>query len=315
MTVKQNDNNNKEVNGHSPERNGQGPGQEGNRDHAATVLSCIDGSHFTSAVCDYAAWIAVNTGAPLKLLHNIERGNVPAVADLTGSIGLGSQEELLEELTALEQQRSRLMVQQGKLMLQAARERAEQAGVQQVITCQRHDSLSESLIELEDSIRVLVLGIRGEEHGGSEQGLGTHLETVVRSLHKPILVVNREFQPPRRIMLAYDGSDAARKALALVAGSPLFRELSCHLVYVGSADTAEGLLAEASAVLDEAGLAVTANRLEGRTVEALTAYQAQHDIDLTVMGAFSHNRLRDLLMGSITAKMLLSTQQPLLLLR
>ncbi|SEA35316.1 universal stress protein [Microbulbifer marinus] len=305
MTVNSSANNNnsesnKEVNGHSQQ---------------PLVLSCIDGSHYTSAVCDYAAWIAVNISAPLKLLHNIERGNVPAVADLTGSIGLGSQEELLEELTALEQQRSRLMVQQGKLMLQAARERAEQAGVKQIATCQRHDSLSESLVELEDSIRVLVLGIRGEEHGGSEQGLGAHLETVVRSLHKPILVVNREFEPPRRIMLAYDGSDAARKALALVAESPLFRELSCHLVFVGPAETAEGLLAEASAVLDTAGLEVTASRLEGKTVEALTAYQAQHKIDLTVMGAFSHNRLRDLLMGSITAKMLLSTQQPLLLLR
>ncbi|WP_323846816.1 universal stress protein [Microbulbifer magnicolonia] len=302
-----NSGNNKEVNGSSRRPN--------ETLHEAMVLSCIDGSHFTSAVCDYAAWIAARLSAPLKLLHNIERGNVPAVADLTGSIGLGSQEELLEELTALEQQRSRLMVQQGKLMLQAARERAEHAGVQQVITCQRHDSLSESVIELEDHIRVLVLGIRGEEHGGSEQGLGAHLETVVRSLHKPILVVNREFEPPRRIMLAYDGSEAARKALALVAGSPLFRDLSCHLVYVGPAATAERLLAEASAVLDGAGLAVTASRLEGKTVEALTAYQAQHRIDLTVMGAFSHNRLRDLLMGSITAKMLLSTRQPLLLLR
>ncbi len=302
MTANQNDNNNKEVNGHSQQ-------------HESQVLACIDGSHYTSAVCDYAAWIAVNTGAPLKLLHNIERGNVPAVADLTGSIGLGSQEELLEELTALEQQRSRLMVQQGKLMLQAASERAAQYGVKQVIACQRHDSLSESLVELEDSIRVLVLGIRGEEHGGAEQGLGAHLEAVVRSLHKPILVVNKEFSRPRRIMLAYDGSEAARKALALVAGSPLFRELSCHLVHVGVVETAEGLLAEASAVLADAGLAVTANRLEGRTVETLTAYQARHEIDLTVMGAFSHNRLRDLLMGSITAKMLLSTRQPLLLLR
>ncbi|AMX04226.1 universal stress protein UspA [Microbulbifer thermotolerans] len=279
------------------------------------MLACIDGSHYTGAVCDYAAWISVATGAPLKLLHNIERGNVPAVADLTGSIGLGSQEELLEELTALEQQRARLMVQQGKLMLQAASERAGQYGVQEVTSCQRHDSLSESLIELEDHIRVLVLGIRGEEHSGTEQGLGTHLETVVRSLHKPILVVNKEFRSPRRIMLAYDGSEGARKALAMVCESPLFRGLSCHLVHVGPAETAEGLLAEASMQLDQAGLEVNASRLDGRTVAALTAYQAEHKIDLTVMGAFSHNRLRDLLLGSITAKMLLSTQQPLLLLR
>ncbi|WP_226876978.1 universal stress protein [Microbulbifer hainanensis] len=294
--------NNKTMNGHS-------------KHTQPVVLSCIDGSRYTSAVCDYAAWIASATGAPLKLLHNIERGNVPAVADLTGSIGLGSQEELLEELTSLEEQRARLMVQQGKLMLQAARERAEMAGVQQVETCQRHDSLSDTLIELEDDIRVLVLGIRGEEHGDSLVGLGTQLETVVRSLHKPILVVNQDFETPRNVMLAFDGSEAARKALAMVASSPLFREVSCHLVYVGDPDKAESLLAEAGGELRKAGIEVTANHLGGKTVEALIEYQREHDIDLTVMGAFSHNRLRDLLMGSITAKMLLNTKQPLLLLR
>ena len=38
-------------------------------------------------------------------------------------------------------------------------------------------------------------------------------------------------------------------------------------------------------------------------------------IDLTIMGAFSHNRFRDFLLGSFTAKMLAATNRPLLLLR
>ena len=63
------------------------------------------------------------------------------------------------------------------------------------------------------------------------------------------------------------------------------------------------------------GLQVTSANLQGKTVDALVSYQQEHSIDLTVMGAFSHNRLRDLLLGSVTAKMLLSTNQPLLLLR
>jgi nucleotide-binding universal stress UspA family protein len=283
---------------------------------AARVLACIDGSQYSNAVCDYAAWIASRTGAPLKLLHNIERTSVPAVADLSGSIGLGSQEELLEELTALEQQRASLLLQQGKLMLDAARERVEQAGgVDSVEACQRHDSLPESLIELEDRIRVLVIGIRGEQHEASQQGLGSHLETVVRALHKPILVVNQVFREPRNILLAYDGSEAARKALELVASSPLFRGTPCHLVTVGNVEGVEELLAAGSQTLRDAGLQVTTSHLNGKTVEALTAYQDEHEIDLTVMGAFSHSRLRDLLLGSITAKMLLNTAQPLLLLR
>ncbi|MFD1215058.1 MULTISPECIES: universal stress protein [Microbulbifer] len=277
------------------------------------VLSCIDGSRFSGAVCDYAAWIASRADAPVKLLHNIERVSTPAVADLTGSIGLGSQEELLGELTTLEQKRSKLQLEQGRLMLEDARARAEQGGAAQVVTCQRHGSLIESLVELEDHIRVLVLGIRGEEHGESDRGLGAQLESIVRSLHKPILVVNREFAPPKSIMLAYDGSEAARKALDMVATSPVFRGIECHLVYVG--DAGEAVLDEGAEALSHGGISVTSANLQGKTVEALIAYQQQHEIDLTVMGAFSHSKLRDLLLGSVTAKMLLGTNQPLLLLR
>lgn len=281
----------------------------------AVVLTCIDGSRYSSAVCDYAAWVAKRINAPLKLLHNIERTATPVVADLSGSIGLGSQEELLKELTNLEQQRGRLLLEQGTLMLNAAHQRATQNGVEHVVACQRHDSLNESLIELEDHIRVLVIGIRGEQHGTSDQGLGAQLENVVRALHKPILVVNREFHEPRRIMLAFDGSEAARKALQMVASSPLFKNMPCHLIYVGDPSAAADLLAEGAATLQQAGLVVTPNHLQGNTVDALTAYQTEHAIDLTIMGAFSHNRLRDLLLGSVTAKMLLNTMQPLLLLR
>ncbi|WGL18038.1 universal stress protein [Microbulbifer bruguierae] len=277
------------------------------------VLTCIDGSRYSGAVCDYAAWIASRAGAPVKLLHNIERISTPAVADLTGSIGLGSQEELLEELTALEQQRSKLLLEQGRQMLDQARARVVRAGGERVVTCQRHGSLAESLVELEDHIRVLVLGIRGEEHEGSNKGLGAQLETVVRSLHKPILVVNREFKAPQSVMLAYDGSESARKALDMVAHSPVFQGITCHLVYVG--DAAESVLAEGAEALGHGGVTVISANLQGKTVDALIAYQREHEIDLTVMGAFSHSKLRDLLLGSVTAKMLLGTHQPLLLLR
>lgn len=80
------------------------------------VLACIDGSTLSEAVCDYAAWIAQRVDAPLKLLHVIDHHpETAATLDLSGNIGLGSREQLLEQLTAVEQQRSKLRLQQGKL--------------------------------------------------------------------------------------------------------------------------------------------------------------------------------------------------------
>ncbi len=280
-----------------------------------TVLACIDGSSLSDAVTDYSAWIAQRVGAPVKLLHNIEH-NAPSQFDLSGNLGLGEREELLEELTQLESRRSKILREQGKLMLDTAGQRLQQAGVDEPVHLQRHGNLMDSLIELEEEIRVLVMGIRGEGHENQERALGNQLEPVIRSMHRPILVVNRPFEaPPQRLMIAYDGSEAARKGLDMVSLSPLYAGLSCHLVYVNGGGGHSEVLREGAAVLEQAGLDVTTANLTGDTEKALLNYQATHHIDLIVMGAFGHSRLRELLFGSVTLKMLAHARTPLLLLR
>lgn len=280
------------------------------------VLACIDGSRFSAAVCDYASWVSLKTGAPLTLLHNIERSSNAAIVDLSGAIGLNSRETLLEELTEVEAQRARLMLEQGKVMLQAASERVLVNGAGEPNTKQRHDGLTESLIAMEDNIRILVLGVRGEEHEQDTDHLGAHLEASIRALHRPILVVNSDFKTPERIMLAYDGSEASDKALSLSVNSPLLKDLPIHLVTVGESPArAQELQTSATDKLNAAGHEVIAVSLDGKASDALPAYQAEHDIHLTLMGAFSHTRIRDLVLGSLTAKMLLRAKRPLLLLR
>jgi len=59
-----------------------------------TVIACVDGSPSTRPVCEYAAWAAGKLGAPLALLHVLEKSETPAVSDLTGSIGIDSREQL-----------------------------------------------------------------------------------------------------------------------------------------------------------------------------------------------------------------------------
>lgn len=294
---------------------------EDRRKPNSQILACVDGSSVSEAVCDYAIWVASILNQPLCFLHTIEHKPEPAVADLSGAIGLGSSEELLEELASVEQQRNSLLIKKGSLMLQAAKQKAESAGLDKVHIQQRHGSLIEALVDLEDRIGMLIIGIRGEQHDQErltkeQQGIGTQLETVVRALHRPILVINKTFAQPKNIMLAYDGSAAADKALELVANSPLTKDILCHLVHVtedGQSDVQ--LLERAADQLISAGVKVKGIGLEGKIETVLTNYQAQENIDLMVMGAFSHNRIRDFLLGSFTANMLASTQRPLLLLR
>jgi len=283
----------------------------------AQVLACIDGSALTESVCDYAAWISEKTEAPLKLLHTINHHPETSIkSDFSGNIGLGTQEHLLEEITELEQQQSKLKLKQGKLVLQAATEHIEKKGIFPSST-QRHGDLIEAVIDLEQSVRVLVLGLRGQVHNDQENQIGAKLEAVIRSLHRPILIVNGSFKAPEHIMVAYDGSEAADKAVDMVATSPLYKGLTCHLVCVNNnEETAVKLLEKAKAkLLSAENIEVIATKLKGKADLELCAYQESNNIDLTVMGAFSHTRLHDMLLGSFTHKMLVNTKKPLLLLR
>lgn len=284
--------------------------------HRSTILAGIDGSTYSAAVTDYAVWIATKLGAPLKLLHNIEHRDTPPLMDLSGSIGLGSREELLEELTCMEERRSRILLEQGKAMLEDAHQRAVERGCPEPETLQRHGSLEETLVEMEDEIRVLVVGIRGEGHENREKQIGTKLESLIRALHRPVLVINRPFeQPPQRIMIAYDGSEVSRKALDMVSLSPLYRGLECHLVHVGQGSGESEQLREGAAILQQAGLKTICAELSGDVQQQLEGYYRDHAIELVVMGAFGQSRLRELLFGSLTQRMLANSKIPLLLLR
>ncbi|GAB6390340.1 universal stress protein [Stutzerimonas marianensis] len=280
------------------------------------VMACIDGSPQAAAVCDCAAWASRKLDAPLTLLHVLDQQQYPAAGNLSGIIGLGSREYLLEELAALDEKRSKLALEEGRMMLDAARQRAITAGVVQPVVRQRHGDLVESLRELESDIRLLVIGKQGEDSGADTALIGSHLESVIRTLHRPILVTPTGFTAPDSVMLAFDGSATTRKGVEMIASSPLFKGIPIHLVMVGS-DTGDSraLLESARDALRAAGFEVQIAIRAGEVEPTLHAYQAEHRIGLLVMGAYGHSRIRQFLVGSTTTNMIRTTTTPLLLLR
>jgi nucleotide-binding universal stress UspA family protein len=280
------------------------------------VLACIDGSPQAAAVCDCAAWASLQLDAPLTLLHVLDQQQYPAAGNLSGIIGLGSREYLLEELAALDEKRSKLALEEGRMMLDAAKQRVVTAGVAQPEARQRHGDLVESLRDLESDIRLLVIGKQGEDSGNDLQLIGSQLESVIRTLHRPILVTPADFSVPTSVMLAFDGSSTTRKGVEMLASSPLFRGIPIHLVMVG-ADNNEGRapLEAARDALTAAGFEVHIAIRSGEVESALHAYQAEHGIGLLVMGAYGHSRIRQFLVGSTTTRMIRTTTTPLLLLR
>ena len=281
------------------------------------VLACIDGSTLSESACDYASWIATRVDAPLKLLNTIDHHHeMSATSDLSGNLGVDGRDHLLEEMTSQEQQESKGRIKQGKAILQMAKERVINDGISDPETCLQHGSLIDALTEFEESIRVLVIGARGKVHEDQPHQIGAKLESMIRSLHRPILVAYEAFQTPKQIMIAYDGSETADKAVDIVADSPLYKGLVCHLVHVDKKGMGDSPLENAANKLRAAGgLEIIEANLQGKPEEKLCEYQINQNIDMTIMGSFSHTRIHDLILGSFTVKMLLNTSTPLLLLR
>ncbi len=279
----------------------------------SNVIACIDGTSVSTAVSDYAAWASLQLGAPLVLLHVLEKSASPAKSNLAGNIGLGSRESLLEELAALDEKRGKLALEQGRLMLEAARERAIADGVTEPLSRQRHGSLVDTLVGMEEETRLLVMGKHDENLGNH---IGSRLETVVRMMHRPILVTPEEYKVPKRVMLAFDGSDTTRKGVEMVAASPLFRGLPCHVVMVGEESSANReQLQWAQAILEDAGFEAPVALTQGEVERVLCDYRAEQDIDMVVMGAYGHSVIRRFLVGSTTTSVIQNAMVPVLLLR
>ncbi|MBS3804163.1 MAG: universal stress protein [Oleiphilaceae bacterium] len=280
------------------------------------VVACIDGSGATPAVCDYAAWASQHMETPMMLLHVLDEDRYPAEPDLAGHIGLGTREHLLEELAELDRKRSKLALEHGHHMLDQAEKRVIEAGVTDVIKRQRHGGLTESLVALEDQTRLLVVGLHGESSSKGHVRVGGQVETIIRSVHRPIMLVPDEFSAPRSAMLAFDGSATAFKGVELLAGSPVFSGMPLHLVMIG-ADTNDRWeqLKQAERMLSGLGVDVHLAIRAGDVEQTLHAYQEENDIDILVMGAYGHSRIRQFLVGSTTTNMLNTALKPLVILR
>lgn len=279
------------------------------------VMACVDGSDLSDAVVDYSAWIAQKVNSPLELVHSIEHSMLLDHTDHSGNLTPNMRENLMQTLSEDEQAESKRLIEAGKAMLEKAKTRIANISIKEVLTKQRHGDLAETLTDLESEIRVLVLGLRGEDHTDESTGIGSQLETSIRALHKPIFIVNGDFKEPKSMMLAYNDTEGANKALDMVCKSPLYRDMQIHLVHASDKSEAQALLDQAAEQLKLAGLSYQVALLTGDAQTELLKYQDENNLDMTVMGAFSHGKLRSLFFGSFTLKMLEHNRKPVLLLR
>ncbi len=278
------------------------------------LLVCIDGSRYGISCCRYAAWISSKIDLEIEVVYvtDLRQFEVPFVADLSGSLGIQPFQAVMGQLQELEEKKA-------EATLSQAAETIKEAGYSKPIKrTHKTGFLVDSLKELEADADMIVIGKRGENANFATEHLGSTMERVARASKKPCFVASREFKPVKRVLISYDGAASCQKAVEFVKNSPMFADTQIYLVTVSPNEEEEERLRKLKVAEDsliEAGHQLTCQMLHGETAPAVIDYVRQNDIDLLVMGAYGHNRIRQLIIGSSTTEMLVGCQLPTLLFR
>ena len=277
------------------------------------VLACVDGSTYLESVCQHAAWLAVHEGANVHVL-NVQTAfhDWPAPATYADAIGMAG---LVDQFTELEATHNRLEQQKSDVVVKRAQVILGELGVSVAVT-QQIGALVDAIAEHVTETSVLVVGKRGEHADYAIDHLGSNLERVIRAATVPVMIAAPDFSRIRRVALAYDGGGNAYKALEYIMHHPAFADVEVHVLGVGHTDEfLEQHLHKAEGLLLQAQRSVVMRHLQGDPAEVIQGYVAAHDIDLLMMGAYSHSALHHWFIGSTTNELLRLTRASVMLFR
>jgi nucleotide-binding universal stress UspA family protein len=275
-----------------------------------SYLVTVDGSDYSAGAVGYAVALAKRAEARITLLSVVDIVALegPFLADLSGIVGVVPYLDL-------QQQVRETLLGKANLVLETHAATVREAGLP-CATRVETGVVSRVICEAAATHDAIVIGRHGEHASWSGFLLGSTVEEVVRGCAKPVLVTPREARSLTRILVAYDGSRTANRALGLAATLAGGLELPLVVVCVSSAEQeGRAILGEAENYLEPHRLRLKAVLETGSPVDGILQVARRESCDLIIMGAFGHSQVRELFVGSTTDGILRSAELPVLLYR
>lgn len=280
------------------------------------LLVCTDGSDYAGVCCEYALWAAKRLDAAVDVLYvsDLRQFEIPAIADLSGSLGVQPYQGVVGQLQELEQHKANL--------IEASTRRVfvETGGLPEERFAFHHETglLVDSIGQFEERASLVFLGKRGENANFAKGHLGSMLERVVRASSRPCWVTARKFIEPKKIALAFDGGKSGLKALQWLADTSIFKDAEIYVLSVAdeiSENACLGHLSLAERNLKNSGHKPRCEMLNGEVETVIGDYVEDFGIDMLIAGAYGHSRLRELFIGSTTTELLRRCRVPVLCFR
>jgi nucleotide-binding universal stress UspA family protein len=275
------------------------------------ILIPTDGSDHGKTALEYGIYIARRLGAKITGLHvvDIRLMQGPVFTDVSGSMGLPPYQEFLPSI-------QRGLDERAEGILKAFKTRCEEGGLQPQ-TIKSIGIIDEIIIEEGQQADLIVLARRGEHFHLTAGGiLGSTAESVVRKSGKPVMVTPETFKEIESMGLAYDGSKPAEHALRLAAELSYAATWPLTIIMITEDHSVEAnLISKVEDFLEPYKIDSETVVLTGKEDREIIKFIQEGSIELMVMGAFGHNRLREFILGSTTSHVISKSTIPVLLTR
>jgi nucleotide-binding universal stress UspA family protein len=275
------------------------------------MLICADGSDNSNIALEYGIYIAPKFDATIAGLHVIDASLIqgPLTTDISGAVGMPPYDGFFEAIeTSLHEK--------AQFILKDFQERCQKSGFASEVKM-TIGKIDQIIVEEAQSADVVIMAKKGEHFHLKEGGLlGTVAESVTRNCGKPVMVTPEKFYEIESMGIAYDGSEPAKKALKL--SLEISAQASWPLTVVmitADAKKADKLCTEAEKLAEKCSADCEMVVLQGKESEEILKFIREGSIELMVMGAYGHNRLRELFLGSTTTNVIRKSPVPILLTR
>ena len=269
------------------------------------ILVALSGTPYTRTAIQHALELARDHEADVTGVTDINLAKVANVGPVPMGAGAAAHELMEHRLELTRQQ-----VDEAIANFEAA---CADAG-RNASVVREHGNPYDTLISVWRYHDLVVAGLRGLfEYGVLHEPDDVLLRLISKGV-RPILAVARHHRPIRRVLVAYNGSMEAAKALKRFIQLRLWPSLTLKIAcFDKPQDEAEELLADAADYCLAHGHVAERQHVEGPPRERLLEHAAEWQADLIVMGSSSRARIFQHLLGDTALHALRHAEIPLFL--
>jgi nucleotide-binding universal stress UspA family protein len=276
-----------------------------------SILLTIDGSSFSEPVLQYGIELSKKFGTQLRVLTVIDA----RIFEWAVAIGIEGFAPVIPS-TGYQEESRKLLEQRAEDVLKKSETLLKKANIDYSLEKENGNPV-DVICDKSRMVDLVIMGAKGEFARWSDKMLGATLEAATRLSIKPIMIIPNKYKKIQKILIAYDGSDNAIKALSMAAYFASQMKLPLNILTVHESSTeAKDLLSEAREYLSPYSIqSIDEKTLSGDPADKIVEFAKEFKIDLIIMGSYGHSRIREAILGSTTVQTMRKATAPLLMVK